>query len=473
MSDAIRDLRRLRAGYESGALTPSAIVRAVDERIRRADRDETWIHRESLEALLERAAQLERERAERAGADLPPLWGVPFAVKDNIDVAGRPTTAGCPAFAYVPESHAPVVARLLDAGAIHVGKTNMDQFATGLVGTRSPHGACRNVFDPAYIAGGSSSGSGVAVAAGLATFALGTDTAGSGRVPAAFGGIVGLKPTRGLLSTRGVVAACRTLDCVSIFAADAAGAYAVARVAAGFDRDDPNSRRLDDALETCFPETFCFGVPADDQLDFDGDDQAAALFRQAVARLEAIGGRRVTVDYQPFERAARLLYGGAWVAERYAAVGAFIESRPELIDPTVRGIILRGKAIPAAEAFADLYRLERLRRQTQTTWETVDCLLLPTTPTIYTLEQVRADPIGRNARLGRYTNFVNLLDLCAVAVPAGCRPVGGLPFGISLIAPAARDGALCRLAERFRMESWASATDPAASPPVRAADHAD
>ena len=379
-----------------------------------------------------------------------PLAGVPFAVKDNIDVAGMPTTAGCPAYSYMPERTAPVVQRLLDAGAILIGKTNLDQFATGLVGVRSPYGACSSVFDSRYISGGSSSGSAVAVAKGLVAFALGTDTAGSGRVPAAFNDIVGLKPTRGLLSTTGVVPACRSLDCVSIFAGSAAGAERVWRVAQGFDAADPFSRTAGAGAGAApwLPGAFRFGVPRDEELAFFGDDESPRLFRTAIARLEAAGGTRVMIDFAPFREAAALLYSGPWVAERYAAVGEFVESHVDDVHPVVGSIVRRAAEKSAAEAYRGLYRLEALKRAAAPAWTGIDVMLLPTAGTIYTKDAVEADPIQLNTNLGYYTNFVNLMDLAAVAVPGGFRR-DGLPFGVSLIGPAFSDAALLALASRF------------------------
>lgn len=379
-----------------------------------------------------------------------PLSGMTFAVKDNIDVAGMPTTAGCPAFAYTPSATAPVVERLEAAGAILVGKTNMDQFATGLVGTRSPYGACSSVFDAKYISGGSSSGSAVAIARGLATFALGTDTAGSGRVPAAFNNLIGLKPTRGLLSTRGVVPACRSLDCVSIFAEDCATARAVFQVARGFDPADPFSREAqpgDGASPWCGGE-FRFGVPALDMLEFFGDSEAASLYRAALEKLAAMGGTAVEIDFSVFRRAAELLYSGPWVAERLAAIGSFLNDHGDEMNAVVRGIISGGSRYSAVDIFKAEYRLRELRREAEKQWSVMDVLVLPTTGTIYTHEQVAADPVGANTNLGYYTNFVNLMDLAAVAAPAGFRS-NHLPFGISFIGPAFSDEALLALADRY------------------------
>ena len=384
----------------------------------------------------------------------PAAPGKTFAIKDNIDLAGTPTTAGCPAFSYTPERNATVVQRLIDSGSIPAGKTNMDQFATGLVGTRSPHGACSSVFDERYISGGSSSGSAVAVATGEVDFALGTDTAGSGRVPAAFNNIVGMKPTRGLLGTTGVVYACRSLDCVSIFARTCEEARTVFEQARGFDAADPYSRLPGPGQEAApwASTTFRFGVPPQEQLEFFGDEAAAELYWQAVARLESIGGHKVEIDFTPFRDAASLLYSGPWVAERYAAVGAFLEEHGEQANPVVRDIILGARRFTAVDYFRAEYKLRELRRATEHQWARMDVLMLPTTGTIYTHEAVAAEPVRLNTNLGYYTNFVNLLDLAALSVPAGFRP-NGLPFGISLIGPAFTDLGLLSLGSRYLGES--------------------
>jgi allophanate hydrolase len=379
-----------------------------------------------------------------------PLHGQTFAIKDNIDLAGLPTTAACPEFAYAPAASATVVQRLMDAGAVPVGKTNMDQFATGLVGTRTPHGACSSVFDERYISGGSSSGSAVAVAKGLVSFSLGTDTAGSGRVPAAFNGIVGLKPTRGLLSTHGIVPACRSIDCVSIFARSCREAHTVLKVARGFDTQDPFSRVAEpgDGAAPWSGGSFRFGVPSADQLEFFGDDEAAKLYARSISELERIGGTKVEIDFSLFRAAADLLYSGPWVAERYAAIGPFLEAHGDAMNPVVRSIISGATRFSAVDAFRAEYHLRELRRETEPVWKRVDALALPTTGAVYTHEQVAADPVTLNTNLGYYTNFVNLLDLAAVAVPAGFRP-NGLPFGISLIGQAFTDEALLALGGRF------------------------
>ena len=372
----------------------------------------------------------------------PPLKGIPFAIKDNIDLAGTPTTAACPAYAYTPARSAAVVERLAAAGAIPLGKTNMDQFATGLVGTRSPYGATRNAVRPAYIAGGSSSGSAVAVRLGLAAFALGTDTAGSGRVPAACNGIVGYKPTRGHWSTRGVVPACRTLDCVSVFTRTVADARAVARVVEGFDPCDPFARRM--AAESFDTTSARFGTAPPATLPF-GNEAYRDLYAAFLARLPR---PRRSVDLQPFHAAGRLLYDGPWLAERYAAVGEFLAAHPREAHPVTRAVVAGGKAISAVDCFRGQYRLAALKREVEAVFDAIDILVLPTAPTIYTLAEVAADPFETNANLGAFANFANLLDLWAVAIPAGETP-SGLPFGVTLLAPAHYDDAIMDAAARL------------------------
>ena len=456
----------LLAAYRDGGLTPSALVDALIERNARLPDHAIWIAPPDRERLLARARELEAR-----GMDGLPLYGVPFAVKDNIDLAGVPTTCGCPDFAYLPERSAAVVQRLLDAGAIALGKTNLDQFATGLNGTRSPYGACRNAFDPDYISGGSSSGSAVAVALGLASFALGTDTAGSGRVPAAFNNLIGLKPTCGLLSTRGVVPACRSIDAVSIFALSAADAQRVFAAALGEDAADPYSRvALPHGFDFGRAAHFRFGVPARKDLEFFGDAESQRLFREAVERLRAIGGEAVEIDFVPFLDTARLLYGGPWVAERYLAIRDFVDARPEALFAVTREITLGGAKPLAADAFAAQYRLRELKRVCDAAWAEVDCIVTPTAGTIYTRAEMLAEPIARNTDLGYYTNFMNLLDYAAVAVPAGFRR-DGLPLGATLFAPAHQDVPLLHLAERWQrerglpcgaMETRAAGSDPEA-----------
>jgi allophanate hydrolase len=434
-------------------------VASVYDRLAQEPLNPVWISLVPEEEALSRARTLERsEEAKRL-----PLYGMTFAVKDNIDVEAMHTTAACPAFAYEAEHSATVVKRLISAGAILIGKTNMDQFATGLVGVRSPYGACSSVFHPEYISGGSSSGSAVAVAKGLVDFSLGTDTAGSGRVPAACNNLIGLKPTRGLLSTAGIVPACRTLDCVSVFARTSAEAKAVWLAAQGIDTADPGSRAIPpggDAAPWVAGGKFRFGVPLPDQQEFFGDTSARDLFQAAIDRLQELGGDRVFIDFTPFRDAASLLYSGPWVAERLAAIEPFLEKHADTMHPVVRNIISGGRKYSAVEAFRSAYRLQELRRTAEAEWLHIDVMLLPTTGTTYTIEEVENDPVQLNTNLGYYTNFVNLLDLAAVALPAGFR-ANGLPFGVSLIGRAFSDAALLALAARFEGEE---AQCPAQSP---------
>jgi allophanate hydrolase len=397
-----------------------------------------WITRVDPQSLQSRQRTIDAQL--QAGETLP-LANIAFAVKDNIDVAGLPTTAACPDFARTPTRSATVVNRLEAAGALLLGKTNLDQFATGLVGTRSPYGACSSVFSAAHVSGGSSSGSAVAVASGQVEFALGTDTAGSGRVPAAFNNIVGLKPTRGLISARGVLPACQSLDCVSIFAGTVAQATDVLAAAQGVDPADPYSRQPQP--RTFDTTSFRFGIPR-----HIWPEQGAAQHRAAIATLESLGGHPVPFDYAPFARAAALLYQGPWVAERLAALSEANFLAWDKMDPIVARIIASAASIDAASAFTGLHALAQALRHTAPCWEDFDVMLLPTAPFHPTHAEVLADPIGVNARLGAYTNFVNLLDLCACAVPAGLQETG-LPYGITLIAPAFTDAALAHLAGRF------------------------
>ncbi|MBN8891929.1 MAG: allophanate hydrolase [Rhodospirillales bacterium 70-18] len=437
MMDLAFDLASLRAAYSAGTADPVAVAREALRRARGQAAANVWIH-------LREEAELAAEAARLAARDAEglPLYGVPFAVKDNIDVAGMPTTAGCPEFTYLPAASATVVDLLREAGALLIGKTNLDQFATGLVGVRSPYGACRNPFDPAYVSGGSSSGSAVAVAAGAVGFALGTDTAGSGRVPAAFCNIVGWKGTRGLLSLRGVVPACRSLDCVSVFTATCADAAAVAAVVGRFDAADPFSRALPSGGAA--GQIVRVGVPRPAELEFFGNPHTPGLFRAATETVATLGAELVEIDLRPFLAAARLLYDGPWVAERTAAIGAFLDANPAAIHPVVRGIIEEGRRFSAVDAFAGQYRLRQLAREAEAVWRSVDVVLTPTAGTIHRIAAVEADPVRLNSQLGYYTNFMNLLDLAAVAVPSGFQP-DGLPFGVTLFAPAGQDQALLRL----------------------------
>ena len=382
------DAATLANDYQAGTITPADVIEEALARIARRGADGVWIALAPRDRLLDDARALAQRRA--AGERLP-LYGLPFAVKDNIDVAGLPTTAACPAFAYRPEAHASVVARLIAAGALVVGKTNLDQFATGLVGVRSPYGVARNPFDDRFIVGGSSSGSAVAVAVGEVSFALGTDTAGSGRVPAAFNNIVGLKPSRGLFSTAGVVPACRSLDCVSVFALTVEDAVSVADVACGLDLGDPGSRPDADGFRfqpTPRPPHFRFGVPAGPALSFLGDGRTAELYERAVIHLQAMGGERVDIDFAPFREAGSLLYEGAFVAERLEAAGRTLAENPEALVGPVRTILEGATRFDARAAFEAQHRLAGLRRRAGALLRQVDFLFVPTTPTIYAIDEV-------------------------------------------------------------------------------------
>lgn len=436
----------LLAGYRTGRFTPAEVIDAVLKRIGAASERNVWITRLSREQVFAYVDALQSRPMDEL-----PLYGVPFAIKDNIDLANVATTAGCPRYAYVPSQSAAVVQKLVDAGAIPVGKTNLDQFATGLVGTRSPYGACQNSFNNEFISGGSSSGSAVAVATGLVSFALGTDTAGSGRIPAGFNNIVGLKPSCGMLSTRGVVPACRSLDCVAIFALTAQDAACVLDVARGFDPLDVYSRPFaisNDVSAEPRANGLRIGVPRKDQLQFFGDAEYGRLFEAAQAQARAIGAAVIEVDFAPFLEAARLLYEGPWVAERYTGIAEFMETHADAFHPVTREIIAGGIRPTAVDAFRAQYRLKELQRSTAATWHEVDMLMTPTAGTIYTIAQLLADPIKLNSNLGYYTNFVNLLDLAAVAVPAGFRS-DGIPFGVTFTGVAASEPQLLRLASAF------------------------
>ncbi|SHG90755.1 allophanate hydrolase [Kaistia soli DSM 19436] len=448
------DIATLSEGYRSGRFSPVDVIREVIARIEAWPDKAVWISRFDDAALIATAEALVAAGPARADQ---PLWGVPFAVKDNIDCAGLPTTAACPAFAYRPDADAFVVAKLKAAGALVVGKTNLDQFATGLNGTRSPYGAPRSVFDPAYISGGSSSGSAVAVASGQVAFALGTDTAGSGRIPAAFNNLVGVKPSRGMLSGTGLVPACRSLDCITVMAGTVGDADLVRSVASGCDAADPYSRALPPAV---LPQSgFRFGVLAKAEREFFGDAETEALYNAAIGRLAMLGGVAVEIDYAPFRECAALLYGGPWVAERLAAIESFVADHADAMDPTVRTIVEGARGYSAVDAFRGQYQLETLRKRTDVEWARMDVLLLPTAPTTYTVEAMQSDPIRLNSNLGRYTNFVNLLDCSAIAVPAGFRS-DGLPAGVTLVGPAFADRALAALGDRLhRLEAYGMGRD--------------
>lgn len=427
-------------GYRNGSFVPSELIRAVLARIAAADDPTIWISVATDSGLRARLAGMDARL--RAGAaavlEAEPLFGVPFAVKDNIDVAGFATTAACPAFAYLPEASADVVRRLEAAGAIAVGKTNLDQFATGLVGTRSPYGTVQSPFHPDYISGGSSSGSAAATALGHVAFALGTDTAGSGRVPAAFCNLVGLKPTPGLLSNKGVVPACRSLDCVSVFAHTVAEGWRVIGLAGdGGNAPAPGQP----------PQGPVVGLPAGLQDEL--DPQAWGAFQAALAALDGMQSLRFDeVDLAPFHEVAALLYDGPWVAERRAALGGFFDTHRDSLDPVVAAVIASADRMSAADAFLGRYRLEELTPVCLDVFRHVDVLLVPTTPTTYTSREIAEHPFERNARLGRYTNFVNLLGLSALAMPGPFR-ADGLPAGVTLIGPAGADYLLAETARQW------------------------
>ena len=436
------DIPGLHAAYAAG-LSPAEVIAEAYRRILEADDPGIFLHlRPEAEAVAEAAALPPFDPVAM------PLWGVPFAVKDNIDLAGAPTTAACPAYAYAPEVDAVCVAALRAAGAIPLGKTNLDQFATGLVGVRTPHPVPRNALDPEIVPGGSSSGSAVAVARGLVSFALGTDTAGSGRVPAALNNIVGLKPSLGAISGTGVVPACRTLDTVSIFALTVPDAWAAFRAAALFDADDPFSRRLPAPPLSAPPPVLTVGVPDAATREFFGDAMQAESFAAALARLEADGARVLELDFTPFFEVAKMLYEGAWVAERMTVVEDLLREDPEALHPVTRRIISAADRLSAADAFRGIYRLAELKRRAEPLLDRVDLLCAPSIPTFCTVADLEADPVGPNARLGTYTNFVNLMDLCGIAVPTDPRR-DGRPGSVTLLARAGRDALTAAVADRL------------------------
>ena len=450
------------AAHRAGTLTPAQTVARSYQRIRDHNDPAIFISlREEKEAI----AEAERLAARKDASQLP-LYGVPVAVKDNIDVLGLPTTAACPAFSYSPSYDATAVARLRAAGAIPIGKTNLDQFATGLVGVRSPYGIPKNPLRADLLPGGSSSGSAVAVAAGLVPLALGTDTAGSGRVPALLNNIVGLKPSLGMISTAGVAPACRTLDCVSIFSLTVDDAVTALAAMTGPDGADPFSRDRPLGEITQLPANLRLGVPRNGQLIFFGDKAQEAAYRDALKRFAALGAMLVEFDMEPFYETARLLYEGPWVAERYLVIRNLLASSPDAIHPVTREIIAPGARLTAAETFSALYRLQGVRKIAERILGHFDAMVLPTAPTVYTTAQVLADPVLLNSRLGTYTNFVNLLDMCGLALPASFRP-DGLPFGITLLAPAGRDALLASIGRVFHADTkLAVGANNIAQPPL-------
>jgi allophanate hydrolase len=435
------------AAHRAGSTSPAQTVARSFQRIRDYNDPAVFISlRDEADALAEAETLSKKDAAQL------PLYGVPVAVKDNIDVLNLSTTAACPAFAYSPAFDATSVAKLRAAGAIVIGKTNLDQFATGLVGVRSPYGIPNNPMRGDLIPGGSSSGSAVAVSTGLVPLALGTDTAGSGRVPAMLNNIVGLKPSLGLISTAGVVPACRTLDCVSVFSLTVDDAMTALTAMAGPDGADPFSRDRPLAAMNPFPDNLRLGVPRQGQLIFFGDKAAEKAYGDAVARWTALGATLVEFDLEPFYETARLLYEGPWVAERYLVIRNLLASSPDAIHPVTREITAAGSRLTAADTFAALYRLQALRRIAVRAFADIDALLLPTAPTAYSTAQVLANPVELNSRLGTYTNFVNLLDLCGLALPASIRP-DDIPFGITLLAPAGHDAQLASIGRVFHADT--------------------
>jgi allophanate hydrolase len=441
------EIAQLEQHFAARTLTPSRLIEALQGRLAQTRAANVWI------TLADRADLMARARAlEQAGPAGLPLYGIPYAVKDNIDVAGLPTTAACPDFSYRPDRSATAVARLEADGAICLGKTNLDQFATGLSGVRSPYGACASVFNRDYVAGGSSSGSALAVAAGLASFALGTDTGGSGRIPAGFNNIVGLKPTRGVIGAGGLVPNCRTLDCVSIFALTAADAHRVLLLTRGSDARDPYSSAEADSADLAWrapPARFRFGVPAHAQREFCGDRDAETLFEAAIARLAALGGRPIEIDFAPFRAVSDLMFEGPWVAERYAALRGFVDDKGASMLPVTRAIIESARRWSASDLFDAQYRLQALKQATQAIWSDIDLLMVPTAPTALTLRALEQEPLHANNLLGTYSYFVNLLDLAAIAVPNGFLP-SRVAMGITMIAPPLSDGRLAGLAGAYQ-----------------------
>ncbi|MET3259464.1 allophanate hydrolase [Bradyrhizobium japonicum] len=460
-NDVTETVAAIVAAHRAGTMTPARTVARSYQRIREHNDPAIFISlRDEKDALAE---------AGRLADPTLPLYGVPVAVKDNIDVKGLPTTAACPAFSYLPAQDSTAVARLRAAGAIIIGKTNLDQFATGLVGVRSPYGIPKNPVRGDLVPGGSSSGSAVAVSAGLVPLALGTDTAGSGRVPAMLNNIVGLKPSLGLISTTGVVPACRTLDCVSIFSLTVDDALAALAVMSGPDQSDPFSRGRPLAPLAAFPAKLKLGIPQSGQLKFFSDHEAEKAYGEACKRWQALGADLVGFDLAPFYETARLLYEGPWVAERYLVIRDLLASSPEAVHPVTREITVGGSRPTAADTFSALYRLEALRRVAERSLAHLDAIVLPTAPTVYSTADVLANPIELNSRLGTYTNFVNLLDMCGLALPAAMRP-DGAPFGITLLAPAGRDAELAGIGRVFHADTGlALGANSLPQPPLAAA----
>jgi len=451
-------LDALRSAYRDGSTTPRQLLLSLRDKAAALNPDyHLFIHLLSVEELEPYLAALD-------GRDIDslPLYGVPFAIKDNIDLAGIPTTAACPAFAYVPEHSATIVAQLLALGAVPLGKTNLDQFATGLNGSRSPYGACPNSVLPEYPSGGSSAGSSLAVALGVASFSLGTDTAGSGRVPAGLNNLVGMKATKGLISTAGVVPACRTLDCVTTFTATAREASQLLALTAKLDPRDAYSRSnplWNDGSAFGAPRPFRFGVPRAQDLEFFGCTEGPALFGDAIDELKRLGGEAVELDLTPFLEAARLLYEGPWVAERYSVAGELMEQNPEAVLPVIRAVLAKAPAVSGVQTFRAQYRLQALKALCDKALDNLDCVVTPTIGRPVTLAELAAEPVQRNSELGCYTNFMNLLDYAAIAVPSGFMG-NGLPWGVTLFGRAFTDQYLLSVADGLQRQQGSATPAP-------------
>ncbi len=442
------DFHTLSEAYASGQLTPSKVVNAIYDRIAARGDDHVWIHLVPREDALKAAAELEK-----TGYDGRPLWGIPFSIKDCNDVIGLPTTNALKEGAYIAESTGQAVTRLFDNGAILIGKTNMDQFGIGLVGMRTPYGACSSVFNDDYISGGSSSGSAVSVAAGLSSFSIANDAAGSGRVPAGFNNIVGIKPTPGIVSNACVSGGgcVKTIETVSVFALTVEDGMAVMRVITGYDPSYPFSKPEADHVPLDVapaPPKFRFGIPAGAALRFFGDSEAEQLFQEAIERLDAMGGELVEVDFTPFEETQRILYEGPWISERALSLDKVLAQYGDAIHPVTKKILENSGQYSSLDTFRAIHRIAELKCATRPVWNDIDVLLVPTTPTIYRKSEILADPIALNARLGIYTNFVNLMGLCGVAVPNGFRD-DGLPSGVTFLAPGMEEAKAASIAAEF------------------------
>jgi allophanate hydrolase len=441
MSITSLSINNLHAEYKNKTLDPETLVSDILTKAITFQDHNIWIYLLSMDEIQPYLDQLSSKSIEDS-----PLWGIPFAIKDNIDLAGIPTTAGCPNFVYTPKRSAFVVDQLIEAGAIPIGKTNLDQFATGLVGTRSPYGACKNSINPEMISGGSSSGSAVSVGLDLVSFSLGTDTAGSGRVPAFLNNLIGVKPTLGCLSASGLIPACRTLDTISIFSKSIEDAQSVFDVTAVYDENDDYAREYIDSSST--EKVKVIGAPKAEDLEWFGNSESQSLFEAAISQFESTGCQIKPIDFKPFIEAAKLLYHGPWVAERYAALEDIMENRPEILHPVTHSIVEQATKYSAVDTFKSMYKLQAYKKQADHVMSTVDSIVIPTAATYYTIDELKNDPVQLNTNLGFYTNFMNLLDYSALAIPFG-HYKNTMPFGITLFAPAFKDKQLMSIAENF------------------------